>query len=84
MEKKYKDTVDSLMIKGKEDGTITYEEISNKLSEYSLDKDEIDDLYMSLGDEGIDIVDDDILDISNLDDVPDDKLHMIRKLMKKK
>lgn len=58
------DAVKSLIAKGKKDGTLTYKEIMDSLEEIALDTDQIDEIYQSLEDMGIDIVgdkDEDIL-----------------------
>ncbi len=47
---------------GKKDGVLTYEEIIDNLEDIDLDPNQIDEIYISLGDMGIDIIDDDEID----------------------
>lgn len=78
----YKDAVESLRAKGREEGSLSYNDIQS-LSEYAIDKDEIEDLYLSFGDEGIDIVGDGDLYLSSLDDVSDDDIHLMEEIDEK-
>lgn len=58
------EAVKSLVEKGKKQGMLTYKEIMDSLEEIDLSSDQIDEVYQSLEDMGIDIVgdkDDDIL-----------------------
>lgn len=61
------EAIDSLMNKGKEDGSLTYEDIANALSEHTIDKSSIDELYINMGKEGIDIIGDGTIDFDDLE-----------------
>ena len=47
---------------GRKDGFLTYEEIIDSLEDVDLDPDQIDEIYISLGDMGIDILDEEDLE----------------------
>ena len=68
------DRVKKLIDLGKKDGVLTYEEIMDSLEDVELEPDQIDELYISLGDMGIDIIDDDEFDddIEDLDEDDED------------
>ncbi|RKD34719.1 RNA polymerase sigma factor RpoD [Thermohalobacter berrensis] len=75
-EKKQKriEAVKKLIDKGKKKGMLTYKEISEALEDIELDSDQIDEIYQSLEEMGIEVVgdkDDDIL-LDKEDDVDDD------------
>ena len=58
------EAVKALISKGKKNGLLTYKEIMDSLEEIDLDSEQIDSIYQSLEDMGIDLVgdkDDDIL-----------------------
>jgi len=63
------DAVRALIAKGKEDGSLTYDDINDALSEFTLNKDQIEDIYTSFNDLGIDITGDGVLEMAGgLDD----------------
>lgn len=84
--KEKKDQVKRLIAKGKKTGTLTYKEVMDILEEIDLTSEEIDDIYQTLEDIGIEVVgekeedillDDDIdadLDDDITEDVKDDDL----------
>ncbi|MED1205107.1 RNA polymerase sigma factor RpoD [Heyndrickxia acidicola] len=49
---------EQLIERGKQRGTITYEVISGKLSHFELDSDQMDEFYEQLGEQGIEILED--------------------------
>lgn len=53
------DRIKKLIATGKKEGVLTYEEIMDKLEDVELEPDQIDEIYISLEDMGIDIIDDD-------------------------
>lgn len=66
------DAVRSLIAKGKEDGSLTYDDINDALSELTLNKDQIEDIYSSFSDLGIDVTGDGVLEMAGgLDDESD-------------
>lgn len=58
------DAVRALIAKGKEDGSLTYDDINDALSELTLNKDQIEDIYSSFSDLGIDITGDGVLEMA--------------------
>ena len=54
--------VKSLIDKGKKDGSLTYEQIGEALSEMELDKEQIENIYDTFAQLGIDILDENIKD----------------------
>ena len=69
------EAVKALISKGKKNGLLTYKEIMDSLEEIDLDSEQIDEIYQSLEDMGIDIVGDkeeDIL-LDTDDEEPDAK-----------
>lgn len=58
------DAVRALIAKGKEDGSLTYDDINDALSEFTLNKDQIEDIYSSFSDLGIDITGDGVLEMA--------------------
>ncbi|MCK8058120.1 MULTISPECIES: RNA polymerase sigma factor RpoD [unclassified Fusibacter] len=69
------EAVKELIAKGKEDGSLSYDDINDALSEFILDKDQIEDIYTSFGDLGIDIIGDGVIEMTGKvdDDVDDDE-----------
>lgn len=76
---KHEELVKGLIKKGKKKGSLTYSEISDKLSDIEIDKDQIEEIYSAFAAMGISVVndedtmetiDEDIDDIS-LDDMDD-------------
>lgn len=79
-------TAKSLIEKGKKQGTLTLAEIMEAFSETELDKDQIENLYETLGNLGIEVIEnktekveidfsiDDDLDIDNIDEGVDGEL----------
>ncbi len=79
-------TAKSLIEKGKKQGSLTLAEIMEAFSETDLDKDKVENLYETLGNLGIEVIEsknekvdidfsaDDELDIENLDDNMDEVL----------
>jgi RNA polymerase primary sigma factor len=63
--------VKKLIDLGKKDGVLTYEEIIDSLEDVDLDPDQIDEIYISLGDLGIDIIEDDHI-IEDDEDIDED------------
>ncbi len=72
--------ITELIKKGKKAGQLTYTQIQNKLSDFELDKDQIEDIYQALSDMDIEVIDDmddeetdledmDVEDIDDLDDI---------------
>ncbi|NMA86687.1 MAG: sigma-70 family RNA polymerase sigma factor, partial [Tissierellia bacterium] len=59
---------------GKKDGVLTYEEIIDNLEDIDLEPSQIDEIYISLGDMGIDIIDEDDLEDEDLDENIDDDI----------
>lgn len=64
--------VKKLIDLGKRDGVLTYEEIMDSLEDVDLEPDQIDEIYISLGDMGIDIIDDDEFDDEDAEDLDDE------------
>ena len=64
--------VKKLIDLGKKDGVLTYEEIMDSLEDVDLEPDQIDEIYISLGDMGIDIIEDDDFDDEDIEDLDDD------------
>ncbi len=66
MEKEFKEekkvAVKNLIDKGKKDGSLTYEQIGEALSELELDKEQIENIYDTFAQMGIDILDENIKD----------------------
>ena len=66
------ETVKALISKGKKNGLLTYKEIMDSLEEIDLDVEQIDEIYLSLEEMGIDIVGDKeeniLLDKDEVDD----------------
>ena len=67
------DAVIGLSKKGKKKGELTYAEIANALSNFELDKDQIEEIYASLTSMGIEIVGDKSRGFSDDDDDDDDE-----------
>jgi RNA polymerase primary sigma factor len=78
----HQETVKALIKKGKKQGSLTIEEIQEKLSEFELDKDQIDEIYEAFSDMDITIVTDsedsddedeelDDIDLEDLDELED-------------
>ena len=77
-------TAKTLIEKGKKQGALTFAEIMEAFSETELDKDQVENLYETLGNLGIEVIEDksekvdidftitDDLSIENIDDNPDD------------
>ena len=77
-------TAKSLIEKGKKQGALTLAEIMEAFSETELDKDQVENLYETLGNLGIEVIEDkapkveidfnasDDLELDNLDENPDD------------
>ena len=81
---KYQEIVKGLIKKGKKSGSLTYEEIQNKLAIMEIDKDQIDEIFEAFSAMDITIVtagsndddededeDDDIIDIEDIADLED-------------
>jgi len=75
------DTIKALIKKGKKAGSLTIKEIQDKLSEFELNKDQIDEIYDALSEMDIDVItsgsdndhDDDDIDDDDIDDIdPED------------
>ena len=76
----------SLIEKGKKQGTLTLAEIMEAFSETELDKDQIENLYETLGNFGIEVIEnktekveidfsmDDELDLENIDEGVDEEI----------
>ncbi|MBS7526743.1 RNA polymerase sigma factor RpoD [Fusibacter paucivorans] len=62
----HQETVKALIKKGKKQGSLTIEEIQEKLSEFELDKDQIDEIYEAFSDMNITV-------ITNSEDSDDDE-----------
>jgi len=66
LEKEFKEekkvAVKNLIDKGKKDGSLTYEQIGEALSELELDKEQIENIYDTFAQMGIDILDENIKD----------------------
>ena len=58
--------VKSLIDKGKKDGSLTYEQIGEALSEMELDKEQIENIYDTFAQLGIDILDENISEINKI------------------
>ncbi|MBQ3420952.1 MAG: sigma-70 family RNA polymerase sigma factor, partial [Romboutsia sp.] len=77
-------TAKSLIEKGKKQGALTLAEIMEAFSETELDKDQVENLYETLGNLGIEVIEDkapkveidfnvaDDLELDNIDENPDD------------
>ncbi len=71
-----RDAVSRLISKGEKKGSLTYDDINNALSELEIDKDDIENIYSSINELGIDIIssdlaDDDVSTGDSDDDEPD-------------
>ncbi len=68
---KHQDIVKGLLKKGKKQGTLTYKEIQDKLAEFELDKDQIEEVFEALNDMDIQVIsetdDDEDMDESDED-----------------
>ena len=53
---KMKEKAKILIDKGKKNGSLTWSEVFNAFSDLELDKDQIDNLYETLGNLGIEII----------------------------
>ncbi len=62
--KKKSKAVDALIKEGKKKGILTYKQIMDSLEEFDLDADQIDDIYQSLEDLGIEVIGDTEDDVS--------------------
>lgn len=75
----HQEIVNALIKKGKKAGSLNISEIQDKLSEFELDKDQIDEIYEAFSDMDITVVtdsddsddDDEDIDIEDLDDIED-------------
>ncbi|MDK2868753.1 MAG: polymerase primary sigma factor [Clostridiales bacterium] len=71
----HQETVKALIKKGKKQGSLTIEEIQERLSEFELDKDQIDEIYEAFSDMDITVItdsedsDDDEDEEEDLDDI---------------
>ena len=54
--KEQRQSVKQLMDKGKKQGSLTYSEIMEVLGEVQLDKDQVENLYETLGQMGIEVL----------------------------
>ena len=63
--------IDTLMKSGKKKGNLTYDEIIDALDEVQMDSDEIDNIYKNFEESGIELLDDDKLEVE--DDKKDEK-----------
>src|SRR5699024_724868 len=52
-------TKEQLITKGKKDGSLTFEEIADRLSNFSVETEEMDEFYEDLEEQGIEVIDDD-------------------------
>ena len=74
---KHQEIVKSLIKKGKKTGSISYKEIQDKLSEFEIDKDQMDEIFEAFSALDITVVsdddgeDDESLDIKDLNDIED-------------
>merc|ERR1711879_1136902 len=73
------DTIKALIKKGKKAGSLTIKEIQDKLYEFELNKDQIDEIYDALSEMDIEVItsggdhDDEDLDDDDIDDIdPED------------
>ena len=64
---KHKETIKGLIKKGKKQGTLTYKEIQDKLAQFELDKDQIEEVFEAFNDMNISVITD-----SDDDDDDDD------------
>lgn len=51
-------TKEYLMTKGKKEGSLTFEEIADRLSNFSVESEEMDEFYEDLEEQGIEVIDD--------------------------
>src|SRR5690625_2286164 len=51
-------TKEQLIAKGKKEGSISFEEIADRLSNFSVESDEMDEFYEDLEEQGIEVIDD--------------------------
>lgn len=69
-------SLENLLQLGKDKGELTDKDISDSLSEFDLDKEQVEDIYTMLGDADITVIGaidvDDVDDIDDVDDVDDD------------
>ncbi len=66
---KHKETIKGLIKKGKKQGTLTYKEIQDKLAQFELDKDQIEEVFEAFNDMNISV----ITDSDDEDDDDDDE-----------
>ena len=57
--------IDTLMKSGKKKGNLTYDEIIDALDEVQMDSDEIDNIYKNFEESGIELLDDDKLEVED-------------------
>lgn len=68
-----RDAVSRLILKGEKKGSLTYDDINSALSELEIDKDDIENIYSSINELGIDIISSDMIDDDvTIDDADDD------------
>src|SRR5690625_3312595 len=51
-------TKEQLISKGKKEGSLTFEEIADRLSNFSVESEEMDEFYEDLEEQGIEVIDD--------------------------
>lgn len=59
---------EQLVEKGKNDGVLTYDKIASKLSHFELDADQMDEFYDYLGEQGIELSEDEEVNAANDDE----------------
>jgi RNA polymerase primary sigma factor len=68
-----RDAVSRLILKGEKKGSLTYDDINSALSELEIDKDDIENIYSSINELGIDIISSDMIDDDvTIDDADDE------------
>lgn len=72
-----RDAVSRLILKGEKKGSLTYDDINSALSELEIDKDDIENIYSSINELGIDIISSDIIDDDVvIDDTEDEEIEV--------
>jgi len=74
--------VKNLIQKGKKKGSLSFSEIQDNLSEFDINKEQIDEIYQSFAEIGIEIIDNrqknhDINDMDDDDDIDDDEIDLV-------
>jgi RNA polymerase primary sigma factor len=65
------DALETLIKIGKDKGELTYKEIGDSLSEFDLNKNQVEDVYTMIGDADVTVLDDGDFDDLNIDDTDD-------------